>query len=283
MACMPNVFCTMFCTLCPVCSVVHTLPCVQCCAHSALCAVLCTPCIVCSVVHTLPSVQFCAHSSLCAVLCILCPVVLCTVCPVYSVAWHAATTACSAVAPTLCMACSDYSVQCGGAHSAWHAAKPSRTACVVRSRSCTAGVARRSCAVTCLHQRCPGQLIRQDYVAPAVYKGKVFYGQEPPRGKSTTTECWVQLSTTCSYVLKQPNGELLVAVNHNQLRTVASETVDPIDWSHPPPSWTVPPERHVQSSNQCNLSGTRTMQPQHARQPPCLCGHSGYEILIKYI
>ena len=36
--------------------------------------------------------------------------------------------------------------------------------------------------------------------------------------------------TTCSNVLKQPNGELLVAVNHNQLRTMASETVDPIDW-----------------------------------------------------
>ena len=69
---------------------------------------------------------------------------------------------------------------------------------------------------------------------------------------------WGQLSTTCSNVLKQPNGELLVAVNHNQLRTMASETVGPIDWSHPPPSWAVPPERHVRSVNQCNLSGTRT-------------------------
>ena len=63
-----------------------------------------------------------------------------------------------------------------------------------------------------------------------------------------------QLSTTFSNVLKQPNGELLVAVNHNQLRTMASETVDPIGWSHPPPSWAVPPERHVHSINQCNLS-----------------------------
>ena len=26
---------------------------------------------------------------------------------------------------------------------------------------------------------------------------------------------------------------------------MASETVDPIDWSHPPPSWPVPPELHV--------------------------------------
>ena len=68
----------------------------------------------------------------------------------------------------------------------------------------------------------------------------------------------VQLSTTCSNELKQPNGELQVAVNHNQLRTMASETVHPIDWSHPPPSWSVTPERHVHSINQCNLSGTRT-------------------------
>ena len=69
---------------------------------------------------------------------------------------------------------------------------------------------------------------------------------------------WGQLSTTFSNVLKQPNGELLVAVDHNQLRTMVSETVDPIDWSHPPPSWAALPERHVHSINQCNLSGTCT-------------------------
>ena len=39
---------------------------------------------------------------------------------------------------------------------------------------------------------------------------------------------------------------------------MASETVDPIDWSHPPPSWAVPPESLVHSTNQCNLSGNRT-------------------------
>ena len=33
---------------------------------------------------------------------------------------------------------------------------------------------------------------------------------------------------------------------------------DPIDCSHPPPSWAVPPESHVHSINLCNLSGTRT-------------------------
>ena len=105
---------------------------------------------------------------------------------------------------------------------------------------------------------------------------EVFYGQEPPSGESTTTECGVQLSTTSSNVLKQPNGELLVAVNHNQLRRMASETVNPIDWSHPPPSWAVPPERHVHSINQCNFSGTRTCN-RSMQGPSCLCGHSVYE------
>ena len=65
-----------------------------------------------------------------------------------------------------------------------------------------------------------------------------------------------QLSTTCSNV--QPNGEFLVAVNHNQLQTMVSETVDPIDWLHPPPSWAVPHECLMHSINQCNLSGTQT-------------------------
>ena len=53
---------------------------------------------------------------------------------------------------------------------------------------------------------------------------------------------WGQLSTTCSKILKQPNGELLVAVGHNHIHTMASETVYPIDWSHSPPLWAVPPE-----------------------------------------
>ena len=77
---------------------------------------------------------------------------------------------------------------------------------------------------------------------------------------------WGRLSTTCSNVLKQPTGELLVAVNHNQLRTMASETVDQSDWSHPPPSWVVPPERHVHSINQCTSAESnvhRSMRGNH--------------------
>ena len=59
-----------------------------------------------------------------------------------------------------------------------------------------------------------------------------------------------QLSTI-SVITEVAQWELLVAVdhNHNQLHTMASETVDPIDWLHPPPSWAVPPERLVHSNN----------------------------------
>ena len=67
-------------------------------------------------------------------------------------------------------------------------------------------------------------------------KGKVFYGQEPPSGESPTTECGVNYQLLAVTYWRSPMGEFLVAVNHNQLRTMASETVDPIDWSHPLPT-----------------------------------------------
>ena len=34
---------------------------------------------------------------------------------------------------------------------------------------------------------------------------------------------------------KYPNEQLLVAVDYILLRTMASDTLNPIDWSHPPP------------------------------------------------
>ena len=56
---------------------------------------------------------------------------------------------------------------------------------------------------------------------------------------------------------KQPNGELLVAGNHNQLRTISSETVDPIDWSHPPPYTGQYPLSSTNCTMQCALQITR--------------------------
>ena len=64
------------------------------------------------------------------------------------------------------------------------------------------------------------------------YKGKVFYAQETPSGEPTTTECGVNYQLL-AVITEITNGELLVAVDHNQLWIMASETVDPIGWSHP--------------------------------------------------
>ena len=57
---------------------------------------------------------------------------------------------------------------------------------------------------------------------------------------------------------------LLVAVDHNQLETMTSKTVDPIDWSYLPPSRAVPLEQLVHSISQCNLSpATFRMRDNH--------------------
>ena len=56
-------------------------------------------------------------------------------------------------------------------------------------------------------------------------------------GESTTTECGF-------------NYQLLAVMY--QSSPMASEMVKPIDWSHPPPSWAVPPEHLVHSINQGN-------------------------------
>ena len=65
-------------------------------------------------------------------------------------------------------------------------------------------------------------------------KSKVFFGQEPPSGESTTTEYGVNYKLL-TVITEEAQWGVLVTVNHNQLRRMASETVDPTDWWHPPP------------------------------------------------
>ena len=48
-----------------------------------------------------------------------------------------------------------------------------------------------------------------------IKKGKVFYGQEPPSGESTTTECGFNYQLLAVIYRSSPMGELLVAVDHN--------------------------------------------------------------------
>ena len=74
------------------------------------------------------------------------------------------------------------------------------------------------------------------YSSPLLRKGKVCYGQEPSSGVSTTTERGVNyLSTACSNATEVAQGLLPVAVDHSQIRTMASERIDSIDLPLPPP------------------------------------------------
>ena len=62
----------------------------------------------------------------------------------------------------------------------------------------------------------------------SIGKGKVFFGQELPSGEFATSECGANYQLIALLQLKFPNWELPVAVDHSQLRTMASETVDPL-------------------------------------------------------
>ena len=93
---------------------------------------------------------------------------------------------------------------------------------------------------------------------------------------------WGKLSTTCSNIQKSPNGELLVALDHNQQQTMASETVDPIDWSHRHPgqypwasciAWC---KRGLRISRLAAATGTQST----GMSDQSLCGHSGYMKII---
>ena len=69
---------------------------------------------------------------------------------------------------------------------------------------------------------------------------------------------------------------------------MASETVDPIDWSHPPPyTGQYSPELHVlhtamrallQIIRLTALNQPRTCDLRSASSMHCLCGHSGYKV-----
>ena len=99
-----------------------------------------------------------------------------------------------------------------------------------------------------------------------INKGKVFYGQEPPVENLLQQNMGSSQWGTPSYSQPQP------AVD-NDVRDGRS------NWLvHPPPSWTVPPERLVHSINRRNLSWTRTCNRSMRGKSPCLCGHSGYKL-----
>ena len=72
---------------------------------------------------------------------------------------------------------------------------------------------------------------------------------------------------------------------------MASETVDPIDWSHPPPytgQYPLSSTLHsamragLQITRLAALSQPRTCDLQNARPMHCRCGHSGYVLCCFY-
>ena len=65
-------------------------------------------------------------------------------------------------------------------------------------------------------------------------KGKVVYGQEPPTRESTTTECGFNYQLL-AVITEVAQWGAPSCSQPQPLRTMASETVDPIDWLHPPP------------------------------------------------
>ena len=112
-----------------------------------------------------------------------------------------------------------------------------------------------------------------------VCKGEVFYGQVPSRGESDTTDCVVNYQLLAVILLELPNNELPVAVDHRKLRTMASETVDPIDWMFPSTLHrAVPHELHVlnsvnagyKSQDLLQQPGARTWVLEYARPVPPL-------------
>ena len=90
-----------------------------------------------------------------------------------------------------------------------------------------------------------------------------------------------------SNLLKYPNRDPLVTVDHNQLLTMASETVDPIDWSYPPTllgntPWAPRIARckcGPQISRLAAATMARTRVHGDARPTHYLCGHSWYVFL----
>ena len=63
------------------------------------------------------------------------------------------------------------------------------------------------------------------------------------------TVCGVNYELLAVMQMKQPNGQLIIAVDYSQQLTIASETVDPIDWQLPHLYRAVHHKRHLHGEN----------------------------------
>ena len=88
------------------------------------------------------------------------------------------------------------------------------------------------------------------------YKGKVFYGQEPPSGEYTATECGVNYQLLAVIYWSSPMGNSWLQLTTTIMDKGAKDGRS--NWLvGPPPSWAALPQHLVHSINQCSLSGNR--------------------------
>ena len=66
-----------------------------------------------------------------------------------------------------------------------------------------------------------------------MFKGWIFFNQEVPSGKSSSSVCANNFSTTCCNATEVAQWATPVDVDHIQLRKMASDMVDPIAWPLP--------------------------------------------------
>ena len=117
------------------------------------------------------------------------------------------------------------------------------------------------------------------------HKGKVVYGQEPPSGDSTTTECGFnyQLLAVITEVAQwgAPSCSQPQPAMDNGIRDGRS------NWLVAPSTLhrAVPPELHVlhtamlaANHKTCCTESATNVRLQNARPSHCWCGHSGYKI-----
>ena len=101
-------------------------------------------------------------------------------------------------------------------------------------------------------------------------KGKVFYGQEPPSGEFTTTECGVNYQLLAvmywSSPMENPNCSQPQPATDNGVRDGRSNWLVALPTLMGSTPWAPRAEyKSVQPQRDSNV------QTQHARQPPCLC------------
>ena len=89
---------------------------------------------------------------------------------------------------------------------------------------------------------------------------------------------WVQLSTACSNLLKSTKGNSYNSCSRPQPDTDNGVKDGISNWlvAHPP-SLAVPPSAPRELEIGAVSAGNRFCNLQHARQPPCPCGHWGYK------